>query len=180
MSYKEGIIAAIAALKDRQGSSTIAIKKHMQDAMPKDKKWLNATFLAALKQGVTSGDFVKLKNSYKLSADFKKTAEKKAKAAAEPKKPKASKATAAKKKVAAGTKKKSATAKKPKAATAPKKKATATTTATVKKTVRHLLPHHSEEQKTKVSNGPSPTHKLSHTTHYCIVFIFLELSRSFD
>jgi histone H1/5 len=169
MSYREGIIAAIAALKDRQGSSTIAIKKHMQDSLPKDKKWLNATFLAALKHGVSSGDFVKVKNSFKLSADFKKTAEKKAKAAAEPKKPKAaSKAAAAKKKTATGTKKKTATTttttKKPKAATAPKKKATATTTATVKKTVRHLLTH-ANRSKDYQQNGMDHTRpiKMSHT-----------------
>ena len=30
MSYKSGIIAAITELKDRTGSSSIAIKKHMQ------------------------------------------------------------------------------------------------------------------------------------------------------
>ena len=72
MAYKEGIIVAINELKDRTGSSTIAIKKHMQDRLPKDKKWMNATFLSALKSGVASGDFVKVKNSYKLSADFKK------------------------------------------------------------------------------------------------------------
>ena len=64
MSYKQGIIDAIAALKDRNGSSSIAIKKYMMDNLPKDKKWINATFLAALKNGVTSGDFIKTKSSY--------------------------------------------------------------------------------------------------------------------
>lgn len=78
MSYKEGIINAITELKDRKGSSMIAIKKYMQDKLPKDKKWLNATFLNALKAGVAAGDFVQTKNSYKLSAEFKKKSTKKA------------------------------------------------------------------------------------------------------
>ena len=30
MSYKAGIVAAITELKDRTGSSSIAVKKHMQ------------------------------------------------------------------------------------------------------------------------------------------------------
>ena len=83
MSYKEGIVSAITSLKDRNGSSMIAIKKYMQDNLPKGKKWLNATFLSALKSGVAAGDFVKIKNSYKLSAEFKKklTAPKKKKVA---------------------------------------------------------------------------------------------------
>jgi hypothetical protein len=70
MSYKAGIIKAITELKDRKGSSSIAIKKHMQAEMG-DKKWQDATFSAALKNGVASGDFVQVKSSYKLSKDFK-------------------------------------------------------------------------------------------------------------
>mmetsp|Transcript_9208 Transcript_9208/g.17238 ORF Transcript_9208/g.17238 Transcript_9208/m.17238 type:complete len:147 (-) Transcript_9208:167-607(-) len=125
MSYKAGIVKAIDELKDRSGSSMIAIKKHMQANLPKDKKWMNSTFLTALKSGVASGDFVQVKNSYKLSPEFKKkriAAEKKASAPkkkAAPKKkvvPKKKK-TAAKKKVAP---KKTSTKKK----TAPKKKTT--------------------------------------------------------
>ena len=38
MSYKEGIVEAITALKDRTGSSMISIKKHMQDKLPKVSK----------------------------------------------------------------------------------------------------------------------------------------------
>ena len=72
MSYKEGIIAAITELNDRTGSSMIAIKKHMQANLPADKKWMNATFLKALKNEVANGDLVQVKNSYKLSADYKK------------------------------------------------------------------------------------------------------------
>eukprot|EP00957_Ditylum_brightwellii_P000086 5887-Ditylum_brightwellii.AAC.1 len=84
-----------------------AIKKHMQANMPSDKKWLNATFLTALKSGAAAGDFIKVKNSYKLPPEFKK----KRIEAAKPKK------AAPKKKVA--PKKKAA----PKKKTAPKKKA---------------------------------------------------------
>jgi histone H1/5 len=131
MSYREGIITAIAALKDRQGSSMIAIKKHMQANLPKDKKWLNATFLAALKTGVTSGDLVQVKSSYKLSADFKKKAEKAAKAKAEPKVKKSTVAKKASKKKVGTATKKTAT-----------KKATSTkkvTTKATKKTVGSRL-----------------------------------------
>ena len=56
MSYKAGIVAAITELKDRTGSSSIAIKKHMQANLPADKKWMNATFLAALKKAVADPD----------------------------------------------------------------------------------------------------------------------------
>ena len=81
MSYKAGIVKAISELKDRTGSSSIAIKKHMQANLPADKKWMNATFLKALKDGVEAGDFVKVKASYKLSAAFKDKSKPKKKAA---------------------------------------------------------------------------------------------------
>jgi hypothetical protein len=84
MSYKGGVIKAIAGLKDRNGSSMQAIKKQMQDALPAGKKWSNNTFLTTLKSGVANGDFVKVKGSYKLSKEFKK----KLVDAAKPKKPK--------------------------------------------------------------------------------------------
>lgn len=77
MSYKEGIIKAISELKDRTGSSMPAIKKHMMTNMGEDKKWMNAVFLKALKNGVKSGMFLQNKNSYKLSLEFKKTLGKK-------------------------------------------------------------------------------------------------------
>jgi histone H1/5 len=101
MSYKAGIVKAITELKDRTGSSSIAIKKHMQANMPADKKWMNTTFLKALRDGVAAGDFVQVKGSYKLSA--------KAKSAGKPKK--------APKKKAAPVKKTA-----PKKKSAPKKK----------------------------------------------------------
>ena len=74
MSYKAGIIAAITELKDRTGSSSIAIKKHMQANLPADKKWLNGMFLNALKKAVADGDLAQTKALYKLSADYKKKA----------------------------------------------------------------------------------------------------------
>merc|ERR1712085_112782 len=126
MSYKAGIITAITELKDRTGSSSIAIKKHMQANLPKDKKWLNGMFLNALKKAVAYGDLTQIKASYKLSPDYKK----KAAAALKPKKPKAPKKKAAPKKKKA-TKKK--TAPKKKAATK-KKTATKKKVATKKKT----------------------------------------------
>ena len=106
MSYEAGIITAITELKDRTGSSSIAIKKHMQANLPAVKKWLNATFLSALKKMVADGDLVQLKASYKISADYKK----KAAASSKPKK--------APKKKAAPNKKTA-----PKKKTTPKKKA---------------------------------------------------------
>ena len=108
MSYKAGIVAAIKELKDRTGSSSIAIKKHMQANLPKDKKWLNTTFLIALKTAVAAGDLIQVKSSYKLSPAFKK---KEIDAAKPKKKP------APKKKKAAPKKKKTVKKK-----TAPKKK----------------------------------------------------------
>merc|ERR1711934_957618 len=114
------------ALKDRTGSSSIAIKKHMQANLPKDKKWLNTTFLTALKKAVANGDLVQVKGSYKLSPDFKK----KEIAAAKPKKKPAPKKKAApKKKKTAPKKKKTA----PKKKSAPKKKASSKKKTSTKK-----------------------------------------------
>lgn len=67
MSYKAGIADAITELKDRNGSSMIAIKKFMQAKMPADKKWMNATFLSSIKAGVASGDFVQNKVSFSIT-----------------------------------------------------------------------------------------------------------------
>ena len=108
MSYAAGIITAITGLKDRTGSSSIAIKKTMQASMPKDKKWMNATFLAALKKMVADGVLIQNKGSYKLGAKAKKAPKKKATA---PKKAAPKKKSAPKKKAA------------PKKKSAPKKKA---------------------------------------------------------
>ena len=60
---------------------------------PTSKKWLNDTFLNALKKAVADGDLAKTKGSYKLTADFKK----KAATTAKPKKVPNNKVTANKK-----------------------------------------------------------------------------------
>lgn len=70
MSYKQGIIDAISELKDRTGSSTIAIKKVMQEKFIKDKKWQNSTFLHALKAGVASGEFLQVKVRKQIPASL--------------------------------------------------------------------------------------------------------------
>lgn len=128
MSYKQGIVDAIQELGDRMGSSSIAIKKHMQAHHPKDKKWQNATFLSSLKSAVDKGQLVKNKNSYRLHPDFKK----KLKGSSTTKK-KATVVKKAEKKVATKTKAKKPTAKK----TAVKKKVSKAKTAV--RTIRESL-----------------------------------------
>ena len=98
MSYKAGIVTAITSLADRTGSSSIAIKKHMQANLPADKKWMNTSFLKALKDGVDSGDLVKNKSSYKLSLALKEKAKKGAKKVTPKKKEDVEKKNAPKKK----------------------------------------------------------------------------------
>ena len=128
MLYKAGIIKAINELKDRKGLSMIAIKNFMQANLPKDKKWLNATFLSGLKAGVASGNFIQINNLYKLSPEFKKIHIASEKMAATPKK----KAVPKKKDV---PKKNNTEANKPapKEKSAPKKKNTAEKKAALKK-----------------------------------------------
>lgn len=121
MTYKEGIIEAIAELKDRTGSSMMAIKKVMMTKIPKDKKWQNTLFLQTLKKCVADGTLVQVKNSYKLSADYKKKAAAPAKNKMTVVKKKATSTTV--KKVPSTKKKITAKAKK---VTAPKKKTTVT------------------------------------------------------
>ncbi|KAG8470102.1 hypothetical protein KFE25_008523 [Diacronema lutheri] len=73
--YGEMAKEAILAMKGRGGSSLPAIKKWLKEHYP------NATNEPALKQAlkhaVTSGAFVKVKASYKVSADAKKTLKRK-------------------------------------------------------------------------------------------------------
>jgi len=118
MSYKANIVKAIQDLKERTGSSSIALKKHIIAANP-EMVWRNSMFLTTLKKSVASGDFIQIKNSYKLSPEYKK----KLADALKPKKPKkkAAPKPAPKKKKAA-----------PKKKSAPKKKATTKKTATKK------------------------------------------------
>eukprot|EP00310_Coccolithus_braarudii_P017205 CAMPEP_0183336094 /NCGR_PEP_ID=MMETSP0164_2-20130417/4181_1 /TAXON_ID=221442 /ORGANISM="Coccolithus pelagicus ssp braarudi, Strain PLY182g" /LENGTH=142 /DNA_ID=CAMNT_0025505559 /DNA_START=18 /DNA_END=446 /DNA_ORIENTATION=+ len=124
--------AAILALKDRTGSSLVAITKYLSANHPEAK---NATALKlALKAGEAKGIFIKVKSSYKLSPTAKKPPPKPKKAAAKkpaakksvkktvkktaPKKPVAKKTTASKKPAA-----KKAIAKKPAAKKVVKKAA---------------------------------------------------------
>ena len=85
-SYNAMATSAILAMKDRTGSSVMAITKWVQTEYPNlaFKKHLLG---AALKKGAASGAFVKAKASYKVSMDEKK----KIAAAAKPKKAKAKK-----------------------------------------------------------------------------------------
>ncbi|CAM0903257.1 unnamed protein product [Alopecurus aequalis] len=92
-SYFEMIKEAIAALKDRTGSSSVAIAKYIEE---KHGKTLPANFkkmlLVQLRGSAAKGKLVKVKASYKLSDAAKKDSPKakpiaaKAKAAAKPKK----------------------------------------------------------------------------------------------
>merc|ERR1711934_712259 len=113
-TYEVMIKEAIVALKDRTGSSTIAIKKYME-ANYKLSETFGTDLSKALKRFVESGKLIKVKASYKLgslkTAPKKKVVKKKT---VVKKKPATKKKTVAKKKVA----------KKPKKA-APKKKTAA-------------------------------------------------------
>lgn len=137
MTYKEGIVDAIQQLGDRTGSSSIAIRKVMQSKLPKDKKWLNTTYLSALKTGVANGDFVQNKNSYKLSAEYKKKLGKSTSSSTKPTKKKATKTVKKKttKKAVPSKKKtvkKTTTKKKPAAKGTKGKKKTTTKKSTTK------------------------------------------------
>ena len=70
-SYNAMATSAILAMKDRTGSSVMAITKWVQTEYPNlaFKKHLLG---AALKKGAASGAFVKVKASYKVSMDEKK------------------------------------------------------------------------------------------------------------
>lgn len=73
--YGEICKAAILALKDRTGSSQLAITKYIAANYPAAKN-TNA-IKAALKAGTKKGTFVKVKASYKVSAEAKKVPKKK-------------------------------------------------------------------------------------------------------
>ena len=63
----------------------------MQEKLTEDKKWMNTTFLTALKKTVANGDLIQNKNSYKLSATITRSTTKKSIAAASGAGPKKSK-----------------------------------------------------------------------------------------
>mmetsp|Transcript_17851 Transcript_17851/g.51804 ORF Transcript_17851/g.51804 Transcript_17851/m.51804 type:complete len:80 (+) Transcript_17851:49-288(+) len=71
VSHKAGVTKVINEIKDRTGSSIIAIKNHMQANLTKDKKWMNYAFLLALNLVILAGYFVQIKNLYKLLPEFK-------------------------------------------------------------------------------------------------------------
>ncbi|CAN0156459.1 unnamed protein product, partial [Hapterophycus canaliculatus] len=74
-TYNVMVFDAIKTLKERNGSSIQAIKKSITSTYPT----LNFTphqMRSALKKGVESGKFIKVKGSYKLSAEAKKPAPK--------------------------------------------------------------------------------------------------------
>ena len=74
-SYKDMIIAAIVALKERSGSSSAAIKKHML-ANNKGLDFKSHLLSGALKRGVAGKVFNQIKNSYKVVAKPKKVIKK--------------------------------------------------------------------------------------------------------
>jgi histone H1/5 len=95
-SYFELAKEAIAALKERSGSSTQAIKAHIVFNHP-SIKFAQHSLRSALKKGAESGKLVKVKASFKL-AEAEKEAPKKAvaKKVAAPKKAVAKKVAAPK------------------------------------------------------------------------------------
>ena len=119
--YGEMVAVAIGALKERSGSSRIAILKYLT-ANYKISDGANTYLKQALKRGVASGEFKQVKGagasgSFKLADKPKKAAAKKPAA----KKP-AAKKPAAKKPAAKKAKKTPKKAAKPAAKVAPKKK----------------------------------------------------------
>ena len=71
--YKREIVSAIVELKEPRGSSSVSIKELVQDNLPADKSFHNASFMRALKKAVDDGDVVKsANNSYKLSSGLRR------------------------------------------------------------------------------------------------------------
>jgi len=140
--------AAIKNLKERKGSSLVAIKKYINANYKADAAKLAPFIRRYLKKSVETGRLSQVKGtgasgSFRLNKDEKKTTEKKAKKPAAKKAKKAKKPAAAKKaktpkKAAKKAKtpkkaaKKPAAAAKPKKAKTPKKKAAAKKTAAKK------------------------------------------------
>ncbi len=63
---------AITRLKDRTGSSSVAIRKYMLANIPDNRTtWMNHMFLGQLKKMVADGILVKVKDYYKISAHYK-------------------------------------------------------------------------------------------------------------
>jgi histone H1/5 len=90
-SYNDMITDAIAMLKDRGGSSLIAIKKAIAAKYKLKEGWEKKVTLY-IRRMSEKGQLSKVKASYKLSADLKDAKKKSAKKAAKPVKPAATKA----------------------------------------------------------------------------------------
>lgn len=72
-TYLDMVMEAITALKDHSGSSSIAITKWIKDQYPDtDTPHFRNRISIAFKSGVTQQKLVKNKNSYKISAEFKR------------------------------------------------------------------------------------------------------------
>ena len=71
-TYRTGIMDAITRLKDRTGSSSVAIRKYMLANIPDNRTtWMNHMFLGQLKKMVADGILVRIKDHYKISARYK-------------------------------------------------------------------------------------------------------------
>lgn len=71
-TYAQLIHEAIVALKDRTGSSTVALTKWIQAEYPETVgPYFKTRFSQALKTGVKNGRFTKVRNSYKISTEWK-------------------------------------------------------------------------------------------------------------
>jgi hypothetical protein len=58
--YRDAIIDAVAELKDRKGSSLVAIQRVMKGKHP-DKQWRLVAFHKAIKFGIEHGYFIRIK-----------------------------------------------------------------------------------------------------------------------
>ena len=65
MSYKAGILAAVAALTNDEFTE-VEIKTQMQAILPSHRKWSNGTFRAALMKAVTDGSIEQRSKKYGL------------------------------------------------------------------------------------------------------------------
>lgn len=143
--FSEMVIAAVGALKERKGSSAIAIKKYIASNYKVDEKKLNLYTRNAIKRAVASGVLKQVKGvgsngSFRLAEKAKSVAKPKKKSVAKKaaKSPKKAKKPAAPKKSAKSPKKKSAAKKTvKKVAKSPAKKPVAKK---VKKTPKKAAP----------------------------------------
>ncbi|KAK2401628.1 histone H1 [Trifolium repens] len=134
-TYEEMIKEAIVTLKEKTGSSQIAIAKFIEEKHKNLSPNFKKLLLQALKKNVASGKLVKVKSSFKLSPATKASEPKTKPAVAKPKTKPAAKVTAVKAKAAAKPKTKAVTkvVSKPKPAAAKPKAAVAKPKAAVAK-----------------------------------------------